>query len=96
VPSDRGEVAVLHLAVEQAPVVLCAHEPGRAVRPCGGFGLVDLARAEVRVADLADHPRVDQLVERPERLGDRHVRVGRVELVEVDHARAEAAQASRT
>ena len=48
---------------------------------------------EVRDAERAHLARADEAVERLERLLQRHVRVGRVDLVEVDHVDAHAPQA---
>ena len=57
------------------------------------LGFVDHLGGEVARADLAHLARAHQLVERAERLVDRHGAVGHVQLVEVDAIGAEPAEA---
>ena len=73
-------------------VVLRRHEPHAVARASAASR--DLRRGEVRAADVAHLALADELVERAERLLDRGLRVGRVQLVEVDAVGAEAAQRS--
>ena len=63
--------------------------PGRR----GRCRLVEQVGAEVGAADLADLALGHQLAQRAERFGDRGLRVGQVQLVEVDVVGAEPGQA---
>lgn len=55
--------------------------------------VVDLLDVEVRHADVPDLALLDELLERTRRFGERDVRVGPVDLVEVDVVELERAQA---
>ncbi|MBG9885480.1 hypothetical protein ABE10_02530, partial [Bacillus toyonensis] len=73
-------------------VVLRGHETGAAAGPGRELRLGDLPSGEVRVPVVADLPLPDEVVERVDRLGDRRVRVGEMELVEVYPVCAQTAQ----
>ena len=83
---------VLGIAVEQVVLVLHADEAGRAVLH-RRRRLLELGHVEVRAADLAYLPLGHQLAQRAQRLGDGRLRIGVVELVEVDVVGAQPAQA---
>src|SRR5439155_8434063 len=87
-----GQHATLRFTVEQAVLVLDAHESrgAGARRP---LGIAQLFDGEVRAADLADLASPDQFVESAERVSDRRFGIGLVELVEVDAIGAETPQA---
>ena len=91
--AERDRVVLL-AAVEQAQLVLQRDEGGRALRRRRLGRGVDPRAVEVGAADLAHLARVDQRLQRAERLLDRHVVVGPVHLVEVDAVRAEPARAT--
>jgi hypothetical protein len=48
---------------------------------------------KIRAADLPDLASLDQAVHRAERVGDRHIRIGLMQLIEIDVVGAESAQA---
>ncbi len=93
-PELRGpdEPVGLVGTVEQAQLVLDAHKTRGALGDRVG-GLALLARTEVGAADLTDHARLHQLVERRERVGDRNRRVRLVQLVEIDRLDLQPVQA---
>src|SRR5688572_28516808 len=55
--------------------------------------LVELLGGKIRAADLADLASLDQAVHGAERIGDRHVRIGLMQLIEIDVVGAESAKA---
>jgi hypothetical protein len=58
-----------------------------------GFRLADLRGAEIGTANFAHLARLDQLIERAERVGNRYGVIRAVQLIEVDNIGIEAAQA---
>ncbi len=87
----EGQDLVLGLAVQEVVLVLHADEAGRTVGH-GGGGLLEHPPGEVGAAQLADLALGDQFAQRPQRVGDGRLGVGRVQLVEVDVVGAQAAQ----
>src|SRR5215216_4148708 len=87
-----GKNVLLWGAVQKAVLVLHAREP-RCATARRLLRLAQLVGREIRAADLAHLAGPNQLVEGAERLTDRHVRVGGVQLVEVDAVRAQAPEA---
>ena len=90
---DRRQHLGLHLAVEEAVVVLHVHEARDAEVTCRPRRFVELRGREVGATDLAHLAGSDELAERLERLADRRLRIGLVQQVEVDAVGAEALQA---
>ena len=91
-PARGQPVALGVLAVEQAVVVLDRRKPGQAVGFRGGVGLAEQGAVEVRGSDRTHLPRVDQLLESAERLGDRRRLVGLVHPVVIDDVGLQAPQ----
>ncbi len=92
-PIARRQDVDFRLAVQQAVLVLNADESSRAGLH-GSFGGSQLLRGEVRAADFADLAGLHEIIEGAERVGNRHARVGRVELIEIDPIGAEALEAA--
>ena len=90
---QRGDQLGLDGAVEPGVLVLRRDEPGEPAGPGDPVGVDHLPADQVGRAEVADLALLHQLVERGQRLLDRGVRVGRVQLVEVDPVGAEPAQA---
>ena len=78
--------------MQQAVFVLHADEPCR-TRLRRPLGFVELVRGKVRTAALADLASLDQAVHRAKRIGNRHTRIGLMQLVEIDVIGAKALQA---
>ena len=78
--------------MQQTVFVLHAHEPGRRGAR-GALGRAELIDGEVGAADLAHPACLHEPIERFERVRDRRLGVGLVQLVEIDAIRAEPAQA---
>ena len=79
---------VVRLAIGRVEAVLHRddrHDP---------LGLLELGDAHVREADVADLPRLAQLLQRADRLRERDAGVGRVQLVDVDPLQPQPPQAS--
>ena len=84
---------VLDHPKQQVVARLDAVEAGEAVRVAGPEGVTQLPGREVGAADVAHLARLDQCVQGAQRLLNGRVRVGRVDLVQVNVVGLQAAQA---
>src|SRR5690348_194201 len=83
-----GEYIRLRLAMHETVLILHADELGVAGTP-RLVGVAQLLDREIRAADLPHFARTNELVERAECVGDRSIRIGRVELKKIDVISAE-------
>jgi hypothetical protein len=79
--------------MDEAEFVLKAHESRASAGGRGVSRILQLSRREVRAADLAHLSAANQVVQRTQRIGDRHRRIGLVQLVQVDIVGTQAAEA---
>jgi hypothetical protein len=80
----RRDRVALGVGSQQAVLVLRRDQSGEAVLARGAVGLGQLRTAHVGAADKADLALAHQIVERAQGLLDRRLRVGPVQLVEID------------
>jgi hypothetical protein len=92
VPQARGQDVGLDRAHEDRLRGLLGHEALERAIAGDPLGLDDLRGRERGAADIADLALVDEVGQRAERLLDVGVRIGTVDLVEVDPVGAEPAQ----
>ena len=91
-PADQPEALVgarrqylaLDVAADQVVQVLTAAEPLEPLTLRHGVGFDQLPGVEVAAPDVADPPLAHEVVQGPHRLLNRGVRVGPVDLVQVD------------